>query len=53
MAEVRKLVQTYVKDEMRKIQNAAAEQETLRPPTEKHRPVKSSSTKTSKSQTPK
>ncbi|CAF1054454.1 unnamed protein product [Rotaria sordida] len=53
LTDVRKLIQTYVKDEIQKIQSTTNEQETLRPPTEKHRSIKSSSTKTSKSQAPK
>ncbi|CAF4324249.1 unnamed protein product, partial [Rotaria sp. Silwood2] len=53
LIEVRKLIQTYVKEEIKKMQTTTDEQEVLRPPTEKHRSIKSSSTKTSKSQTPK
>ncbi|CAF3517071.1 unnamed protein product [Rotaria sp. Silwood1] len=53
LIEVRKLIETYVKEEIKKMQSTTNEQEVLRPPTEKHRSIKSSSTKTSKSQTPK
>jgi hypothetical protein len=54
LAEIRKLIQTYVKEEILKIQNTTEEQELLRPPqVEKHRSIKSGSTKTSKPQTPK
>jgi len=43
-----------MKEEIRKIQNTTEEQEVPRSSqVEKHRPIKSSSTKTSKPQTPK
>jgi hypothetical protein len=52
--EVRKLIQTYMKEEIRKIQSTTTEERKIASPqVEKHRPVKSSSSKTSKSQTPK
>jgi hypothetical protein len=53
LIEVRKLIQTYVKEEIRKIQSTTEEQEAPRPPVEKQRSTKSSSGKPSKSQTPK
>jgi hypothetical protein len=53
LVEIRKLIETYVKEEIRKIQSTTEEQETTRPTLEKQRPVKSGNAKTSKSQTPK
>ncbi|CAF1396404.1 unnamed protein product [Rotaria magnacalcarata] len=54
LLEVRKLIQAMVKEEIQKIQSTTTDDaQGLRPPTDKHRPVKSSSTKTSKSQAPK
>jgi ABC-type tungstate transport system permease subunit len=53
LIEVRKLIQTYMKEEIRKIQSTTEERKVLSPQVEKHRPVKSGSTKTSKPQTPK
>jgi hypothetical protein len=54
LAEIRKLIQTYVKEEIRKIQDAPEALEVPRiVSVEKHRSAKSGSAKTSKSQTPK
>lgn len=55
LAEIRQLIQTYVKEEIRKIQGSAEEQEVPQPQpqVEKHRSAKSSSTKVSKPHTPK
>ena len=47
---VRKLIQTYVKEELGKLQPKTEEQHSLRSPMEKQRTVRSGSTKTSKSQ---
>lgn len=51
LVEIRKLIQAYVKDEVQKLQTTAAATDgnKLRPPVDKHRSAKSSSSKTSKS----
>ncbi|CAF4362059.1 unnamed protein product, partial [Adineta steineri] len=53
LVEVRKLIQTYMKEELRKIENPTEGRE-LQTPTDKHRRIKSGSSKSSsKSRTPK
>jgi len=53
LAEVRKLIQIYMKEELRKIENTTEEQEAPRLQMEKPRRIKSSSSKASKPRTPK
>ncbi|CAF0782278.1 unnamed protein product [Adineta steineri] len=53
LVEVRKLIQTYMKEELRKIENPTEGRE-LQTPTDKHRRIRSGSSKSSsKSRTPK
>ncbi len=53
LIEIRKLIETYVKEEIRKIQNTTEEQQVARPTIERQRSIKSGSGKPTKPHTPK